>query len=720
MNKKILAFITALFLLLSFNFLCVNAEDEELDDDAFFSTLTDLEERNNVYQGISELVTYYYDYINDNATSFDINVTPVYFRVLLRPDNQYYYYSYCLEEFNYTLDNETHNGYIILDVNYNLIEISFESFSPYRSYETDIPDNYCTSDGYSNFDFVFDDNAVGNNKYRKVTLTDTTINLGQSQENTISRNVRKKAIPLGSSEITNIFSTLDSLDKVAIPNSFYFQQLYSDTSEYGQGDGVITNYENGIQYGTDEMEGFTFSGCGYTAMGMLLGYYNYFYDDTIISNDMVIPRKGSESTNGPLIKHTINSYDLRTQRSPGVSDEFGAYLFHTYQYNSFPVTIAGSDLTTNSSLRKNLNQFLNDNDKFEVEAAEKYAFLIKHGYVANLVSDYFAEAIMSYIDQGIPVMLTINGYKYYSSNIAIQKQFYIGHVVVCYGYVEYNNKIYFITNYGHRHKNYSTVYIDSDSVYGYNAIIFDGERNLTNADSNFGYNISLNCGDVLKVNPNDFDVSQSNYIYGLHENTIIEHDVNNNNHYLTFRCGICGYLITSSIFDGEFTRLNSSTHRLCFGVDDYIEESHVCSSTYYSAAKHKNECTYCDYIGYENHSYTYTTHNSTSCKAVCSDCQYTSYPSHNFNISNGKRTCINCKYSESIPSHTHVYEYYYYSTAKHSCRCTICAYQKQEFHVLNADGICGKCGYDSTSNIFTAPHDNNEELFLIIKKEENE
>lgn len=171
-------------------------------------------------------------------------------------------------------------SYLIYDYEYKeLIIYCYDSYSPWELYEGDIYDEYgmlyVTGEGYCLINLSFE----GQFEYGDI------VNIEGSMETFVKNDLEiateiENLLPTPNVFVAeDILSDADIIENYEIPNSFYFKNMNKNL-------------------GTNNS-----ATCSFVALAMLLGYYDTFYDDNIVSDEYV----EKEETFNKSVQNTISS-----------------------------------------------------------------------------------------------------------------------------------------------------------------------------------------------------------------------------------------------------------------------------------------------------------------------------------------------------------------------------------------------------------------------------
>lgn len=315
--------------------------------------------------------------------------------------------------------------------------------------------------------------------------------------------------------------------------------------------------------------------CGNVALSILLGYYDTFYNDDFIPNDLYYDAKYYKdvsktsaksnedkpkweldyTASEPLIKivktpfKDVDKYDY-TEWSimPGTRYSMRDYLFDNYMHNV--AGIGDPDIgypMANVELRNTFKDYMEENCSHLLSEIE-----IKDGSVF-----YTRQRPKEYISQGLPTILVL--LKYDTEDGSGK-----GHDVVAYGYSEDK----FLTHFGHNSgsSRRASVVISNATINSYFTFDFTGEHKHS-------ANVYMEKGDMRKyicgcgkvhsatysISPDDWNFDERYYFEneGIKENTINIGDLEINTERLR-----CGYI------EKEF--INLSPNRYNAG-DAYLD-----------------------------------------------------------------------------------------------------------------------------------------------------
>ena len=185
--------------------------------------------------------------------------------------------------------------------------------------------------------------------------------------------------------------------------------------------------------------------CGLVALSILLAYYDTFYNDNFIDNDLTYLERIYEDENSFITNYDVPainrvyreysydySFDYQSIKDmPGASQSFHDYLFDNY-------------LST-FILDKEIYTFLKQGypiDAFNLAKIYSAYISKENNYIYNN-SNYIADIIMythsrpkELINDGLPVILVLTSYKYKTSDSGSMSDEKFWHDIVAYGYKE--------------------------------------------------------------------------------------------------------------------------------------------------------------------------------------------------------------------------------------------------------------------------------------------
>lgn len=345
---------------------------------------------------------------------------------------------------DYILYEYEPTGYAIYNVsNGDVIEMSPYSQSPFVSYNTDL--FYVPLIGY----FV----KISNNSYYNI-MSDTYIT--DTEEQTALIKVSEKVHADGLEYMDE-----DMLDIVygneENINNKYSHATYAPPVVTQPGNGIVTadkevEYSWYFKWNKTEFayDSVTAGGsCGYIALGLLLGYHEFFNNKGYFSDTEVIS-----------FITKVNGNPNNENIVPEIDDSFIQYL-----YNLYP-----KDGTISSDIMRVMNKFMDGKP-------------ISWGYYDRYI--FFGSA-KSQIDDGYPVIL-------FGKLPDINNVEKVNHAVVVYGYYEDDSKL--LTHYGWNY--YSQVIISTYTVGSWYAIHNEGSHthNRYWKDPNYIY---CGCGTIVQ------------------------------------------------------------------------------------------------------------------------------------------------------------------------------------------------------------------------------
>lgn len=426
---------------------------------------------------------------------------------------------------------EGDNSYSIYDKNGTMIEKSYESNSPYYCYEGNKyylgPLNY----------------YVENNGVIKDILKDKNVSVKELEgasyeiENSSYEVEESKIMKKQSLNIDSNNTFCDNNGFTVIAKGDYFKRLtYFPQNWYGE--------------------------CGLIALSMLLSYYDTFYNDDFIPNDLQYNARYydqyydennnyhieySHSNLEPLIRPGIveckglDNYPFEVwDAMPGTNYSMRDFLFDNYMHNYLWIGGENGYPMADGELKSTMKDYMSANCENLLENTE-----FKSGSLY-----YTHEEPKKLISDGIPVVLVLFNYKSSYKNGDF-------HDVVAYGYK--NDEFLVHLGYGPNGSTTSNIILNSATIYGYFALKYSGEHKHS-------YNVSMYDGNVWKyicgcgeINKERHTVSP--YQWGFDERYYFENEgirtktINFNNELDIYSERLrCGYI------ENEFINLSANRY----------------------------------------------------------------------------------------------------------------------------------------------------------------
>ncbi len=412
--------------------------------------------------------------------------------------------------------------------------------------------------------------------------------------------------------------------------------------------------------------------CAFVAMAMLLSYYDTYHDDDIVLSlhDVESENASSSNINNMLIRNnspgTLNDSmdklsDEITNNHPAIKDMKASHyrqLLMDIQFQSlhaFLILLAEQQGMINlssssekadcgistSQLVTLFNTYLQGTTFFEDDEYE-----IQTEY--NLInwkwgSDYRRNKVISYLQRGIPVLVTMATEGDILGENAAQ-----GHAMIAYDYDEDDDIIYCHSGW-HDEVN-PKVHITPESE---GLIYYTGYIVLE-------WNTPHNCSNNYIVKTQDANGNEITNTYCYEHKDIITYD----------------HVCSNSIHEYEKERYDYSQsnhslyHKLVCHCGNFVSnQAHTLNANGYC-----NDCSQ-----HVNHNYSYTYLNKYNHNVDCFVCLYTVVEAHSLN-SNGY--CIGC-----LEHINHNWSYSYLNNNLHSRSCTICVYAETSPHVFDASNL---------------------------------
>lgn len=299
--------------------------------------------------------------------------------------------------------------------------------------------------------------------------------------------------------------------------------------------------------------------CGYTAISMLLSFYDTYWNDNVISSSY-------ESSYAYLNNFEDESSNYKIYNSPGISDNinlkipsgtsseqrnvlihefinkaianknsslFGLLLSYSYDFKWFQEDDFLKDFpTTYDNLVYMLNRYINDNDYL----ANKIS--VKSNNVSNINSySKIRNEVINEVQKGNPVIVAGNS-----------------HAMVAYYYDEINDIIY-----GHMGWGYDSTFYNIDDYVN------------TSDNSGIYYYAYLNISNLKHEHSKKYLIIQKSKIY-------------------------CSCSLYSHIHNYAYKIIDTLSHeKHCICLDASINENHIFSSTYKVGINEYAVCKYCNY-----------------------------------------------------------------------------------------------------------------------------
>lgn len=235
--------------------------------------------------------------------------------------------------------------------------------------------------------------------------------------------------------------------------------------------------------------------CGIIALGMLLGYYDTFYDDRFIDNDVYY--SGVKYSGNFINIQNLGTYKGQKKyyfdlwnNSPGTTQAFYDYLLNNF-IHTFHLYIGSGHPMTNTEMRYTMEDYLE-----YVNPNLKNTFYYNDGALldVSITKPY------TMISKGNPVsLILLNGTYDSTLNENTSKQFKNNfHIVVAYGY--YDGK--YIVNAGYQGNYYKKIYLTECTINSYFGIDYYAihkyhSKNAYLLDENNNYYNVCGCGEVL-------------------------------------------------------------------------------------------------------------------------------------------------------------------------------------------------------------------------------
>jgi len=388
--------------------------------------------------------------------------------------------------------------------------------------------------------------------------------------------------------------------------------------------------------------------CGYVALALLLTYYDTFYNDDIVPNQIpkVVksPNWNISNAERALSYYAYNKYfDVSepTWEENTIDPQQEALLpsqeLHDYLFTRNEPDAPYSNGAWCADLLRATNNFLSE---------------VSHlGSNTDFEPDWgLFTTRYSKIRQGIPLVMGMLKYSYLRDDLTLKGK--SAHYVVAYGFRRTSNDEYYNVHMGWQDGNHDNalksadtwvnICIAGDYVYmeGFDEIPHKCSANYKHAHN----------GCTVSICPRN----------GCYQYKFKCVSVTDSAH--TFKCKTCNNVVSNTL------------------------DSHVYTgNTYYNSSAHYENCKYCSYVKTTAHYKKFATKVSNQQHKITCDCGY-AYPTeaHNMQIlysiktrCMGRYECASCGYSETAPiDHTLVVNTQNGSGTYHNHVCTAC---EQEF-----------------------------------------
>lgn len=241
--------------------------------------------------------------------------------------------------------------------------------------------------------------------------------------------------------------------------------------------------------------------CGLTALSMLLGYLDTFYNDYFIPNDKeydsiiyysdgsIFRRVREELVVMGKAQYKNGTHYDYTQWSemPGTSNAMQCYLFDKYMHTFLGIGSDSGYPMMDGELKETFNDYIDDNC-----SSLKNDYDILSGHLFNVNGN-----VQDAIDEGLPACLVLSSYTIENPPIEEDKDYKKAHVAIAYGYRDNRYLVHFGA--GRGTTDYTEIVLADTTVYGYFAVRYKGihthSRNVEIESDDIVYGI-CGCGDV--------------------------------------------------------------------------------------------------------------------------------------------------------------------------------------------------------------------------------
>lgn len=330
------------------------------------------------------------------------------------------------------LVNLAPTGYLILNDDYDVVEASFWSKSPYEEYgdSTDKyyggPMNYLVlKDGVLHH-IDLDEQEPSSTDYGQSSTTSTLSGVGDVDGGYSTNTINE--------------------DWTLIENHIYFDRLGRRIPTHGDYSGS----------------------CGYVALAMLLVYLDTFHNGNTLTNDEWIDKGEALFDNYDETTNKIPIEDW--EKVPGADQSLHTYLIEEHSshiwwpFEGYPQTQSYLNNVFQSFKEANINNAYHDD--YDVHRG---TFTDVNGDTQNL------------IDEDIPVVLTLLEWRNIGEDEDEKKSGKL-HNAIAYGYNVVNGDLYYLIHTGWRSQ--QVVIIHEASIYSYFAVEYTGDRGEDEYSSN--------------------------------------------------------------------------------------------------------------------------------------------------------------------------------------------------------------------------------------------
>lgn len=492
-------------------------------------------------------------------------------------------------------------------------------------------------------------------------------------------------------------------DEYNIKNSFFFENFFID----------------------EELDFNSQGSCVIVATSLLLSYYDVFYNDNIIDDEVYY--NGTTYLTSNNIAHDIFANDDTSDSTNYNIKYTDRFYIDTWGNTKYKKTgacefddLEGVQWYNFAGPTKEFHDYL-------VEIAEDNGYFAPWDgmFVFNakyLLDDYFEmknfEGVSTYtnfddsniincLNNDIPVIIGATGYDYYNKcylkydNESIIKgvnnSLQCSHSVIAYGYQKTSIGTFYHVNMGWAnyfleidgvdyYNNYSDAYI-SPYLMGFHTYI--DASNLNHVCSNQYQLYDKNIDLVIPVCPCQTLNNNMNFVQ--YDDYFDYVDINNDNLYdIQFSHKFDDY----NLYNDEFHLIKCRLYDECGQYK--IEEHDFSLIGKYNEERHYIKCRDCGYIKYESHLYKDEEPNGIATHSqYCSICyDYYGTENHTFiyrgDDSSHIGICADCQYEQNIDNHE--IQLTQHSERNHKFYCS-CGYERYEEHFYNEELICTICSY---------------------------
>lgn len=295
--------------------------------------------------------------------------------------------------------------------------------------------------------------------------------------------------------------------------------------------------------------------CGIVALSILLGYYDNFYDDLFIPNNLTYD-SNQVVAYGSVPFEKDRDYNLEDVTSmPGTTQAFYDYLLEKYGNTILGLEPGDFGLVTGypmdaNSIYQTITAYIDDN-----------ASKIKNNIIYDYGSLFYTHTTPKEIlNQNIPVALVLINYTFESVNNAVNRTASSAvngldnaHVVVAYGYSD----DMFLVHTGWKSKT-NQIMLGGATIEGYFSLKYTGSHN---------HSASIN---IFNGDGKDEKICTCGYIF-THEHTLIYEKNNSSSHLV--KCSVCNEVIGTEVHKFVFNiKLDTNVCSRCGYIGSKIEE----------------------------------------------------------------------------------------------------------------------------------------------------